>query len=486
MQDRNISIIPVKDIVVKDRARKTFEPKEMKTLMEAISSNIGLIHPIMIKKDKELITGERRLKAISQLHEVGTPIKFAGKSIPNGMIPCIVVEEEFQLLDYLITEEVENTARSGFTWQELARHTAKIAELKQLQIDIKNAKSISEKKVEETDSKTTVVNNTKSIDSLLNSSINKIIPGVISKEALEATKEKLHPNSINGIYEVQNSLLLNKALNDVEMHSKIENAPSKKEALKIVTREETRKRQAELAQRIGKELRHNRHTLIYGDCLLELPKIASNSIDVCLTDPIYGINTHNFGVAKKDIGLHEYDDTPERFEELLPFCIKEMSRILKPAAHMYLFCDLIHFYKLKKWVEDSSIPSNPWKVQSFPIHWIKVNGARCPHPGFTFRKTVEYILFAYRGGKQSNHQLDSHFEVSTKRTEIHGAAKDPSGLKILLNNSCHVGDTVIDFMMGSGSTAVACQELKLKCTGIELDKSNFGRAVERIKEMENI
>ncbi len=486
MQDRNISIIPIKDIVVKDRARKIFDPKEMEILMEAISSNIGLIHPIMIKKDKELITGERRLKAISQLHKIGTSIKFAGKPIPNGMIPCIIVEEEFQLIDYLITEEVENTARSGFTWQELARHTAKIAELKQLQIDIKNAELKSEKKTTEMDSADTTVSNTKSIDSLLAVSLGKVVPSIISKEAIEATKEKLHPNSVNGVYKVQDSLLLNKALNDIEMQPKIENATSKKEALKIVSREEIRKRQAELAQRIGKELRHNRHTLIFGDCLIELPKIESNSIDVCLTDPIYGINAQNFGVAKRDIGFHEYDDTPERFNELLPICIKEMSRILKPAAHLYLFCDLINFYKLKKWVEDSSTPSNPWKVQSYPIHWIKPNGARCPHPGFTFRKTVEYILFAYRGGKQSNHQLDAHFEVSIKRTEIHGATKDPSGLKVLLNNSCHVGDTVIDFMMGSGSTAVACQELKLKCTGIELDKSNFGRAVERIKELENI
>ncbi len=88
-------------------------------------------------------------------------------------------------------------------------------------------------------------------------------------------------------------------------------------------------------------------------------------------------------------------------------------------------------------------------------------------------------------GSQSNHQLDSHFEVSTKRTEIHGAAKDPSGLKILLNNSCHVNDTVLDFMMGSGSTVVACQELKLRCTGIELDATHFGRATQRLKELEH-
>jgi DNA modification methylase len=148
---------------------------------------------------------------------------------------------------------------------------------------------------------------------------------------------------------------------------------------------------------------------------------------------------------------------------------------------MYLFCDLSRFFQIKALIEAAGTHENPWKVQSFPIHWIKINGARCPVPGFTFRKNVEYIVFAWRGNKQSHHQLDSYFEVSTKRTEIHGAAKEPEGLKILLNNSCYPGDSVIDFMCGSGSTIVACDELKLRCTGIELDKVAYGRAVERTK-----
>jgi DNA modification methylase len=148
---------------------------------------------------------------------------------------------------------------------------------------------------------------------------------------------------------------------------------------------------------------------------------------------------------------------------------------------MYLFCDLSRFFQIKSLIEAAGTHENPWKVQSFPIHWIKLNGSRCPVPGFTFRKNVEYVVFAWRGGKQSHHQLDSYFEVSTKRTEIHGAAKEPEGLKILLNNSCYPGDSVIDFMCGSGSTIIACDELKLRCTGIELDKVAYGRAVERTK-----
>ena len=492
-QQRHITMLRVADVTVKDRARKTFDEKDMEILMEALSSNIGLIHPIMVKPDHELVTGERRLKAITSLHEVGTPIKFAGKAIPNGMIPCIVVEGEFQLLDYLISEEVENTARAGFTWQELARHTAKIAELKQLQIDMQRAKTLEklkndkdkEKDEEEADSDDTPTTNGKSINSLLALASKGTNSVKLSKEALLETSKALYKNADTSLAAVKDSLLLNEALQNEEMRSKIEKAPTKKEALKIVNREETRKRQAEMAQRVGKELRSDRHNLINADCLEVLAKLPSGSIDVCLTDPIYGINAQDFGVAKRDTGFHEYDDTEETFLRLLPPSIKEVSRILKPAAHLYLFCDLSKFYQLKQWVEESSLPGNPWKVQSFPLHWIKVNGSRCPHPGFTFRKTVEYILFAYRGGKQSNHQLDSHFEVSTKRTEIHGAAKDPSGLKILLNNSCHVNDTVLDFMMGSGSTVVACQELKLRCTGIELDATHFGRATQRLKELEN-
>jgi DNA modification methylase len=494
-EKKAVIFIPVKDVIVKDRARKEFSQEGLSKLEEAICTNIGLLHPILILKDNSLLTGERRLRVISSLHETGTNISFAGSIIPIGTIPAIRIENDFDALDLLIAEDVENGAREAFTWQEQAALVTNIARLKQLKLNaaraLLTAPSVEESELDddwddeedEYEDGEPIRKHRPTINHMLGllTSENKL---KITTEAAKAASMELHGRDDAGyLHRVQANLKLDDAMQDPEMAAKLNKAPTQKEALKILQVEERRILQGRVAHNQGKEFRGDRHVAIHGDCIIEMSKLADASIDICLVDPIYGINAHKFGVAKRDTGFHTYDDTPEEFERILPLCIKEVSRILKHAAHIYMFCDHTKFYQLKGWLEEHGTKSNPWHVQSFPLHYIKVNGSRCPVPGYTFRKTVEYIIFAWRGQKQSHHQMDSHFEVTTKRTEINGAAKEPDALKLLLNNSCYPGDTVLDFMAGSGSTMVACDELKLKCTSIESDKSEYGRIVERTKAL---
>ena len=494
MTENRVRFIPTKDVVVKDRARKEFSQEGLNKLEEAICTAIGLLHPIIILGDNSLLTGERRLRVISSLHETGTNINFVGEPIPIGTIPAIQVQSEFEALDLLIAEDVENGARENFTWQEQAALVARIAKLQQLKINAAKEAALpvqpnipddidAEELPEDWDEEKDTPKPRPSLNHMLDL-LNDPAKLKITAEAAKAASMQISGRQ-DGSYldSVKKNLKLDEALQDPTMAAKLNKAPTQKEALKLLEVEERKILQGRIAHAQGKDLRGERHTVLNGDCLLEMAKLPTASFDVCLCDPIYGVNIQNTGVAKRDTGFHDYDDSPETFEAVVPKAIKEVSRLLKPAAHMYLFCDLSRFFQIKALIEAAGAHENPWKVQSFPMHWIKINGARCPVPGFTFRKNVEYIVFAWRGGKQSHHQLDSTFEVSTKRTEIHGAAKEPEGLKVLLNNSCYPGDSVIDFMCGSGSTIVACDELKLRCTGIELDKVAYGRAVERTKSL---
>lgn len=54
-------------------------------------------------------------------------------------------------------------------------------------------------------------------------------------------------------------------------------------------------------------------------------------------------------------------------------------------------------------------------------------------------------------------------------------------MKILIENSTNVGDTVLDPFMGTGSTGVACKELNRDFMGIEIDKKYFDIAKKRIE-----
>lgn len=53
-------------------------------------------------------------------------------------------------------------------------------------------------------------------------------------------------------------------------------------------------------------------------------------------------------------------------------------------------------------------------------------------------------------------------------------------MKLYVENSSQVGDTVLDPFMGSGSTGVACKELGRNFIGVELDKQYFDIATKRV------
>jgi DNA modification methylase len=227
------------------------------------------------------------------------------------------------------------------------------------------------------------------------------------------------------------------------------------------------------------------HSIIHGDCLEELAKLPLASFDVCLTDPIYGINAGNFSDqgGRMSGNSHDYNDSLENFTEIMPKALKLVSRVLKDRAHIYLACDLRNYPLLRKFLADSSIPGNEWRIPNAPFIQYKVGGGRVPHPGYTPRRSYELWLYAYRGEKQEYKLINDVVECVSDRTESHGAGKPKDLLKTFLSRSCMPGDTVIDFMAGSGSIVPACHELKLKCTAIELEEAYYGRILERIKEL---
>ena len=66
----------------------------------------------------------------------------------------------------------------------------------------------------------------------------------------------------------------------------------------------------------------------------------------------------------------------------------------------------------------------------------------------------------------------------------HPTEKPSSLIGILVTNSSNIGDVVLDPFIGSGSCGVACLETGRKFIGIEIDKTYFDVAVERIQEIE--
>lgn len=461
-----IQFLPLKDVKIpSDRFRQLFTEKNLTGLQDSISSGLGLSNAITLKADLSLITGESRLKAITILHDVGMPVRYHGEIVPEGLVPAIVLTSEHDELEYLKAELHENTEREDFTYIEEAQAVTRIALIEQAVLD-KNKPE-------------------KPQFAPLGIPLKKV-----SKEAVTNTAAQIYDGKTGAHYnkQVKDSLTLVNALEtNPELGEKLLKATSMSDGQKIMKRFEQEEQRSNLALEQGKSFSSARHTVLQGDCIEEMKKLPLASFDVCVTDPIYGINAGNFadGAGKYSSFEHGYDDSLETFLEVMPKAIRQVSRILKDSAHLYLACDIRNYPVLVEMVKAVSLPHNPWKVTNAPFIQYKTGGGRVPHPGFTPRRSYELWLYAYRGGKQEYKMINDVIpcEADRDHESSHGAGKPKELLKTFLNRSCMPGDSVIDFMAGSGSIIPACHDLKLKVTAIELGQAYYGEILERIKEL---
>lgn len=71
---------------------------------------------------------------------------------------------------------------------------------------------------------------------------------------------------------------------------------------------------------------------------------------------------------------------------------------------------------------------------------------------------------------------------TAKEPRSHPTQKPVALYAWLLNNYAKEGWKILDTHLGSGSIAIACDELGYELTGIELDSDYYQKAVKRIKE----
>lgn len=469
MSDKVVDIQNVLQLVPKDfinrkasTVRTTRDTSHIASLQTSISSNMGLLHPLIVKPDGDLVAGSCRFDALTNLYALDMPIKFNTMDIPVGMYPVIIAPNAETVVTYLRSELEENLERAELTWSEKSAADARIAKLEQI---------ILNKEAAPTDTK--------------EESLEDIKLENISTEAIKKTSERLYDNKSGAGFTatIANSIALEQGKDIPELAEKLKKAPNMKAAVKTLKTYEKDQLMRNLAATQGKTFNSKMHHLLQGDCLVEMPKLPSGAYPLCITDPIYGINANKFGDAagKMTSVEHDYDDSPETFNKVMPVAVKELDRIMAKDAHVYLACDLSNFYKLKEWLEACD---SGWKVPRNPVIQYKVAGGRVPHPGYTFRRSYECWLYAYRGDKQENILINDVIPTHNDSKESHGARKPVALIETFLQRSAIPGEACIDFMAGTGVTIPACHKYKVPLTVIELSEVNFGKCLNRQARLE--
>jgi len=114
MTSGNFTSIAIGDIIVNRAERQRRELPNLDVLADSIK-RIGLIHPIVITRENELVAGERRLEAIRRLGHTHTHIQYLDELDP-GLRRAIELEE--------------NIKREALPWQDEALAVLEYHELR--------------------------------------------------------------------------------------------------------------------------------------------------------------------------------------------------------------------------------------------------------------------------------------------------------------------------------------------------------------------
>jgi DNA modification methylase len=237
------------------------------------------------------------------------------------------------------------------------------------------------------------------------------------------------------------------------------------------------------------------HTLVCGDStdstVLQLA-LRSELADCVFTDPPYNVAYE--GGTKDKMTIKNDDMGEAQFEKFIMDFYQAALANTKEGGAIYVchpskngnvfrnkFVDSGWLLKqVLVWVKDSLVLSRQdynWQHEPILYGW-KPGAAHCWYGPFTNTTVLE--LNKTDWSKKSKDELiefiTSGFESSTiirekrpRRSDLHPTMKPIALVAKMLKNSCLKYDRVLDPFGGSGSTLIACEQLGLKASLIELD-----------------
>ena len=245
--------------------------------------------------------------------------------------------------------------------------------------------------------------------------------------------------------------------------------------------------------------------LYNGDCLELMKDIPSGSVDLVLTDPPYGT-------------------TACKWDSVIPLepMWKELKRVIKPNGAIVLFgqepfSSLLRVSNLEMfkydWYWRKSRPSGFVNAKLKPLKDVEIisvfsigataNGSKNNMTYFPqglekvdkeWSRPERYMA----GDKGVNparksHKLNRVIEntgyprqvldfPNTNKGLLHPTQKPVELMEYLIKTYSKEGDTILDFTMGSSTTAIASLNTNRNFIGIEKDENYFNIGVNRVKE----
>jgi DNA modification methylase len=417
--------VKITDIKIGERIRKDLG--NIEELAQSINE-IGLINPVVISENNELIAGFRRLQAL--------------KMMGRDVVECRIMPLDSK------TEIDENNVRKEFTVSERVQ-AALVLEERERQL-------ARERQGVRTDLITGAKRDTQEKrDPVRTSDIVAQKTGFGSGRTYEKARiviEKGNPELVEKLDR-----------GDISIHSAYIAVKKNEEVLE-------RKKEAEdLSIPSG---------ICCGAAEDELDKLLEDGTCDCLiTDPPFGDEfVSNFREYENDITVPVENDTRDAAVELLYRVLVVMDRKLKANSHAYIFSSWKSYPHFKPIIERFFTIKNV-------IVWDK-GGVSLGDIYNNYGETYELIIFATKGERSLLGERIPNIIKMSKVSEPerdHPMQKPIDLLKIFIEKSTVEGEMIVDPFAGTGSLLFAAKETGRKYTVIEKNPDFVRKMVYKLK-----
>ena len=230
--------------------------------------------------------------------------------------------------------------------------------------------------------------------------------------------------------------------------------------------------------------------LMLGDCLERMKEIPDGSVDLILADPPYGT-------------------TACKWDSVIDLALmwEQLKRIIKPNGAIVMtasqpFTTTLIASNLKEfrycWVWEKQQPTGFLDARRKPM---KAHEDVCVFYAATATYNPQGLIAVQVKNSRKNKagngvygavgaddyvQKEGNFPRSVLKIDrvthgqVHPTQKPVALMEYLIKTYTNEGETVLDFVMGSGTTGVACKNTGRKFIGIEKDAGYFEIAKQRL------
>lgn len=213
----------------------------------------------------------------------------------------------------------------------------------------------------------------------------------------------------------------------------------------------------------------------HGDCMDYLPQFPDGYFDLAIADPVYGDVTGCGYVTGKYVGKRMTKNSAATQKQY------HTSLWSQDKTQKSFFDELFRVSKAQiiwggnYFAKEIQRDSQCWIVWD-KNHCAERTYADCELAYTSFNRATRIFRYRWDGMIQE--------DMKNKEYRLHPAQKPVALYVWILNNFAKEGDVILDPMVGSGSSLIACRETGHKYMGFEIDETYYGLAKKRLDAVE--